>query len=234
MNRMYGFFGVVWRRLLKMRKYLQATEIIDAGHPAIKKKAEELTGHLATYPEKAIALFYFVRDQIRYNAFMPRFLPEHFKASNTLARKTGFCIQKAVLLTALSRAAHIPARLRFAVIRNHLLPEKLAGFITGNDLPDHGFAELHLDGRWVKANAAFDIGTCKDLIIPVEFDGKNDALFNSHTRDGRLHIEYVLFRDSYDDVPVDEVIEWVAAVLRPEAMMPILGYPDPSGCSSLP
>jgi transglutaminase-like putative cysteine protease len=212
-----------------MRKYLQATEIIDSEHPAIRQKAEELSGHIETYPEKAIALFYFVRDQIRYNPFMPRFLPEHFRASNTLTRKTGFCIQKAVLLTALSRAAQIPARLRFAVIRNHLLPQKLAHLLTGNELPDHGFVELYLDGRWVKANAAFDIGTCRDFIIPVEFDGEKDALFHSHTKDGRPHIEYVLFRDSYDDVPVGEVIEWVAAVLKPEARVPILGCRDPSG-----
>lgn len=213
----------------QMRKYLRATEIIDSEHPEIRQKAEELSGHLETYQEKAIALFYFVRDQIQYNPFMPRFLPEHFKASNTLILKKGFCIQKAVLFAALLRAAHIPARLRFAIIRNHLLPEKLTGFITGNELPDHGFVELYLDGRWVKANAAFDIGTCKDFIIPIEFDGKNDALFHSHTKDGRLHIEYVLFRDSYDDVPLEEVITWVASVIKPEARMQILGSPDPSG-----
>ena len=144
---------------------------------------------------------------------MPRFLPEHFRASNTLAGREGFCIQKAVLLAALSRAAQIPARLRFAVIRNHLLPQKLAGLITGNELPDHGFAELYLGGRWVKANPAFDIGTCRDFIVPVEFDGQKDALFHPRTRDGRPHIEYVLFRGSYDDVPFEEVAGWLTPVL---------------------
>jgi len=32
----------------------------------------------------------------------------------------GYCVQKAVLLVALARAAGIPARLRFAEIRSHL------------------------------------------------------------------------------------------------------------------
>ncbi|HPM11764.1 MAG TPA: hypothetical protein PK941_15110, partial [Paludibacter sp.] len=125
-----------------------------------------------------------------------------------------------------SRAVRIPSRLRFAVLKNHLLPEKLANILIGNELPDHGFAELYLDGKWVKANTSFDIATCKDFIVPVEFDGNNDALFNSHTRDGRLHIEYVLFRDSFDDVPVEKIIEWVAPVLTVEAKRMILGYPD--------
>jgi transglutaminase-like putative cysteine protease len=209
-----------------MRQYLHPTETIDSDHPSIMQKAEEIANHLETDTEKAVALFYFVRDQIKYNPFMPRFLPEHFRASNTLERKTGFCIQKAVLLSALSRAVGIPSRLGFAVLKNHLLPEKLANILIEDELPDHGFAEMYLDGRWVKANASFDIATCKDFIIPVEFDGKKDALFNSHTRDGRLHIEYVLFRDSYDDVPVEKIIEWVAPVLTAEAKKMILGYPD--------
>lgn len=209
-----------------MQRYLRATGLIDSGHPAIRQKAEELSGRFTTDQEKAVALFYFVRDQIRYNPFMPRFLPEHFKASGTLAGGKGFCIQKAVLLTALSRAAQIPARLRFAVIRNHLLPPKLSDLLTGDELPDHGFVELYIEGRWIKANPAFDIGTCRDFILPVEFDGRRDALFHPLTRDGRPHIEYVLFRGCYDDVPVDEIAEWLTAVLKPEAMMPILGRED--------
>lgn len=213
----------------QMHRYLRSTEIIDSDHPVIREKGEELSGHLQTPTEKAIALFYFVRDLITYNPFMPRFLPEHFRASNTLARKEGFCIQKATLLVALVRAVEIPARLRFAVLRNHLLPEKLARLLIGKDLTDHGFAELYLDGRWIRANASFDIGTCRDYIIPVEFDGQTDALFHPMTRDGRQHIEYMLFRDSYDDVPIEKIAEWLIPILTPEAKSMILGYQVLSG-----
>jgi len=51
----------------------------------------EVSGIYEADIKKAVALFCFVRDQIKYNPFMPRFLPEHFRASNTLERKTGFC-----------------------------------------------------------------------------------------------------------------------------------------------
>ena len=101
-----------------MSLYLRATDIIDSDNIAIRQKAKEVSEPYETDIEKAIAIFYFVRDQIKYNPFMPRFLPEHFRASNTLERKTGFCIQKAVLLAALSRAVRIPSRLRFAVLKN--------------------------------------------------------------------------------------------------------------------
>jgi len=206
-----------------MNLYLRATDIIDSDNHAIIDKAKEVTEPCKTDIEKAVALFYFVRDRIKYNPFMPRFLSEHFRASNTLERKTGFCVQKATLLVALSRAVKISSRLRFAVLRNHLLPDALAKILKGKELPDHGFAELYIDGRWVKANVSFDIGTCRDFIIPVEFDGRNDALFHSHTRDNRLHIEYVCFRDSYRDVPVEKIIEWVEPVLMPDAKRSILG-----------
>ncbi len=204
-------------------RYMRATGAIDSDHPAILQKAAELSEGLGTRREIAVEIFYFVRDRIRYNPFMPRFLPEHFRASSTLARGEGFCIQKAVLVAALSRAAKIPARIRFAVLKNHLLPEKLSSLLKGDELPDHGFAEIYIDGTWVKANASFDIGTCRDLIVPVEFDGKNDAMFHPRTRDGRPHIEYVLFRNCYDDVPVDRIIEWVSPVLTPEGKKMILG-----------
>ena len=46
----------------------------------------------------------------------------------------------------------------------------------------------------------------KNRIIPVEFDGKNDAVFHSHDQDGRLHIEYVKDYGHYEDVPLDKIL----------------------------
>ena len=208
----------------EIENYLQPTSIIDCDHEMIKEKAEEVTKRREESIEKARNLFYFVRDEIKYNPYMPRYLPEHFRASDTLLRKDGFCVQKAVLLVALSRAVGIPARLGFAVIRNHLLPEKMAKMIHGNTLPDHGYAELYLKDRWTKATPVFDLEMCqKNRIVPVEFDGENDAKFHSHNQDGQLHIEYVLNRGPYDDVPLDAIREWLIPVLKPEAKSVILG-----------
>jgi transglutaminase-like putative cysteine protease len=208
----------------KMEEYLKPTSIVDSDHPLVKDKAQEITKGQKEVIEKARSLFYFVRDHIRYNPYLPRYLPEHFRASNTLARGEGFCIQKASLLIALSRAVGIPARFHFVILRNHVLPEKIAELLVSNVIPDHGFVEFYLDGRWVGATPAFDLEMCQKYgIIPVEFDGRNEAKFHSHTQDGKLHIEYILDRGTYTDVPIEEIKEWVLPELKPEAKKLILG-----------
>ena len=148
-----------------------------------------------------------MRDEIKYNIYVSKSLPEHFQASNTLSRREGYCVQKAVLLTALARAAGIPATLGFARLRNNLLPEKTVKWLGTNILPFHGYSKLYLNGKWVKCTPAFDLKTCeKNRIVPVEFDGKNDAMFHSHNRDGKLHIEYLKrLGHYYDDLPLDKL-----------------------------
>jgi transglutaminase-like putative cysteine protease len=207
-----------------VRKYLEPTDVIDADHDAIRKASQEVTAGKKSVRQKSVELFYFVRDQIAYNPYLPRFLPEQFQASATLARGEGFCITKAVLLAALSRAARIPARLGFAVLRNHLIPPKLASMLKTNMIPDHGYAELYLEGGWVKATPAFDLTTCLEHCIrPVEFDGVKDAVFHRLNQDGDLHIEYVRERGKYSDLPLPEITAWVAEALRPEAQKMLLG-----------
>ena len=63
-------------------------------------------------------LFYAVRDGIRYDPYRMSTRQEDYTASRVLAAGEGFCVQKAVLLAALSRAVGVPCRLRFAVVRN--------------------------------------------------------------------------------------------------------------------
>lgn len=215
-----------------MRKYLEPTFIIDSDNEFVQKTAHDITSNSQNNREKAVNLFYLVRDQIAYNLHVNRHLPEHFLANATLRRGQGFCIQKAVVLVALSRALDIPGRLGFAVIRNHLMPEKLASFLASNEIPDHGFAELYLEGKWVKATPAFDLTTCHEhRILPVDFDGVNDAIFHRLNQDGALHIEYVKDHGRYSDLPVVEIEKWVASAITPEAQKMILNgrYPWQEG-----
>ncbi len=189
-----------------MQKYLEPTPTFDSDSMSIKDKARELIHGLEDDVEKAKALFYFVRDGIDYNLYVPKHMPEHFKASNTLARGKGYCVQKAVLLIALARASGIPVRLCCAKIRNHLVPAKVIEILKSDVFPWHGYAELYLDGKWVKATPAFDLQMCQDNgLIPVEFDGRNDAKFPSHNTEGKPHVEYLLDRGPFDDVPLDEI-----------------------------
>ena len=202
-----------------MRDYLYPTLTLDAFHESILETAHQVAEVGQSETENAVKLFYFVRDTIAYNLYVPRFAPEDFMASNTLARGSGFCIQKAVLLAALGRALSIPTRLGFAVIRNHRLPEKLIRAIGSNEIPDHGYTELYLDGQWVKATPAFDLNTCRERgFRPVEFDGASDAVFHSTTQDGDPHIEYVKDLGRYADLPFDEIMGWVAHLASPELL----------------
>ena len=99
---------------LQMERYLQPTPVIDCNNPSIQEKSKDLTKGQADIIEKARSLFYFVRHEIKYTIYVSKSRPEHFLASNTLSKREGYCVQKAVLLVALARAAGIPAGLGFA------------------------------------------------------------------------------------------------------------------------
>lgn len=177
----------------ELDNYLRPTPVFDCDHPSIQMKVEELARGRENPVEKARSLFYFVRDEIRYYFYPPPVSPDDiFRASHTLSVREGFCIPKAILLASMARAAGIPAGLQFVDIRNHRLPQKTLEFIGGNLIRLHGYAVLYLDGKWVKATPAFDLKMCREnRLIPVEFDGRSDAMLPSRDQDGKPHIEYV-------------------------------------------
>lgn len=175
-----------------MKEYLQSSETINYDSPAIQKKAFELTNGLETAEEKAKALFYFMRDALKYKIFrdIPPF--DDFKATTVLEKGESFCIPKSILLVSLARGVGIPARLHFADIRNLLLPRSLLEAIGTDVMLYHGYVGLYINGKWVKVNPAFDIELCKrHELIPVDFEGSADALFHRYDLKGRVHIEYL-------------------------------------------
>jgi len=186
--------------------YLRFTSFIDCDEAAVRKKARELTADVEQAREKAIRIFYFVRDEIRYNAFSPRSTDALYRASHTLASGEGYCVQKAILLVALARAAGIPARLRFADIRGHLTPPEFVEKRGSNLFSYHGLTDLYIEGRWVKATPTYDKEYCsKAGVGPVEFDGSRDAMLPACALDGRRNVEYVLDRGFFDDLPVEDI-----------------------------
>jgi transglutaminase-like putative cysteine protease len=191
---------------MDLDRYLTATFFIDCDQAAIKEKSRELTANIEGAKEKSIRLFYFVKDEIRYNIYTPRPGDSDFKASHVLDIGEGYCVQKAILLVALARAAGIPARLRFAEIQNHLTPAEMVEKRGSNIFPWHGLTELFINGRWVKATPTYDLKYCKKMgVPPVDFDGENDAMLPSQAEDGRLNVEYRLDRGFFDDLPLDEL-----------------------------
>lgn len=190
------------------RRFLDPTSIIDWDSPAVKEKSRELTDGLTDITERAAALFYFVKNSIRYNLFVLRDKAEHFKASRTLANKEGYCVQKAVLLTALARANGIPAGLGFARIRNNLMAEKALQMLGSNIMPFHGYSELFINNRWVKATPAWNIElNHKFRSYSIEFDGVNDVMLPARSLDGKVHVEYLADLGHEDDVPLERLWE---------------------------
>jgi transglutaminase-like putative cysteine protease len=186
--------------------YLEPTDFIDSDSVSVRDKAFELTRGAEDERQKAVRLFSFVRDEIRYNVFSERSRRDHYRASRILSRREGYCVQKAVLLAALARAAGIPARLRFAQIRNHLLSQQLLEKRGTNLFAYHGYTEVFIKGRWAKATPCYDLGYCKRAgLPPVHFDGKADAMLPLFALDGKPHIDYIQDRGAYPDLPFEEI-----------------------------
>lgn len=191
-----------------MENYLRATEVIDCDSLEIRRKALSLSSQKDSYADKAVSLYYFVRDEIKYRiAIFEDMGKAKFRATLTLKRGYGFCMTKAILLVALSRATGIPARLHFCDIRNHLLPQDLLELVGTDIIIFHGYADLFLNGRWIKANPAFDIDLCRENeIVPVDFSGDKDAVFHPVDLKRRHHIEYIRDRGSFDDLPLEMIL----------------------------
>lgn len=169
--------------------------------------AARVTVGATTERERAIRLFYAVRDGIRYDPYTISTDPENYRASAIAMASSSWCVPKAVLLCAAARAAGIEARLGFADVRNHLQSDKLRERMGTDLFVYHGYVGLHLDDRWVKVTPAFNVELCQRFgVRPLEFDGIHDALFHSSSVDGRLHMEYVRDRGFYDDLPFDKIM----------------------------
>jgi len=186
---------------------VRSGEYVDSDAPAIVAFARQACGDAADDITKAVRLYYAVRDGIVYTPYCDFRSRETFRASACLSRGAGFCVAKAALLAAAARAVGIPARVGFADVRNHLTTPKLRRLMGSDTFYYHGYTELYLAGKWVKATPAFDRRLCEKFgVRPLEFDGQEDSLFHPYDAGGRRHMEYIRDRGPAVDVPVDEIL----------------------------
>jgi transglutaminase-like putative cysteine protease len=189
------------------QRYLTPTTIIDSDHKVIRDYAMETVGASTEPVEMAVKLYLAVRDTILYDPYAPFYLPEHYRASYVLNRGRSFCVPKASLLCALGRACDIPSRVGFADVRNHLATKQLLDFIGSNLFVYHGFVEFYLEGKWVKATPAFNSSLCRrHKVPPLEFNGRDDSLFQPYNLENQKFMEYVKFYGIYEDVPVRQIV----------------------------
>ncbi len=187
--------------------FLQSAEYINSDAANVSKFAAETVSTNQSQLEQAIALYYRVRDEIRYTPYLDFSDPEMYRASSVLRNGYGFCISKASLLAACGRALGIPARIGFADVKNHLTTPRLREMNGGDLMRWHAFTEFYLEKLWVKSTPAFNLELCKRFRVkPLEFNGREDSIFHPFDADERMHMEYVHERGSFADVPLSQII----------------------------
>jgi transglutaminase-like putative cysteine protease len=191
-------------------EYLKPSHFIDSDAPSVRAFTERALAGIsdATPAQKAIRLFEAVRDQLRYDPFNIPTTPDEYRASHVATQTSGYCVPKAILLTAALRAAGIPAAVGFADVRNHLNSPKLAELMGTDLFIYHGYVSLWLDGRMIKVTPAFNTELCQRFgVKQLVFDGKNDALFHEFDTRNKRHMEYVNDRGWFADPAIDTLLK---------------------------
>lgn len=182
---------------------LEATRFIDSDSAPVAAFTQKHAGE-GSDRDRAIRLYYAVRDGIRYDMTSFGLDPDQFVASECLKAPAAFCVPKAIALAAVARAAGIPARLGFANVRNHLTSPRISRMMDTDLFRWHAYTSLLIDGKWVKATPAFDIALCtRHKVKPLDFDGVEDSILHPFDESGRMHMEYVDFLGEYDDLPFE-------------------------------
>lgn len=188
----------------QLTQYLTPGEFMNSDHPDVIKYARANAGDSTDLQEKAKRLYLAVRDGFRYDAYQLDFSKKAMQASDLLQRDYGYCVEKSNLFAACCRAEGIPARLGFANVRNHLGTEKLEKKLKTDVLVFHGYAEVYLDGKWIKATPVFNKELCDKLgVAALDFDGENDNIFQAHSKTGNLFMEYLHDYGVFADVPYE-------------------------------
>jgi len=189
-----------------LRPFLEPTPTIESRHPEIVDFARGACAGSDGAVDRAVRLYYAVRDGIRYDPYALDLSVEGLRATTTLRAGRGWCVAKSILLAAACRSFAIPVRLGFADVRNHLSTARMREHMKTDVFFWHGYVSIHLDGRWVRATPAFNVELCRKFRIrPLEFDGRQDSIFHPFDEDGNRHMEYLARRGEFADVPIDAI-----------------------------
>lgn len=185
-----------------MQTYLRPGRFIDSDHPRVIEFAERYRGASREPRSQVVALYLAVRDEIRYNPYAFSLDAQTLKASHALLAGESYCVPKAILLAACARHCGIPARIGLADVCNHLSTPRLLELLRSEVFAMHGYTELYLDGRWVKATPAFNEALCRVFkVAPLAFDGTCDSVFHPYNEQGERYMEYLQDHGQFEDLP---------------------------------
>ncbi|MFF4402313.1 transglutaminase family protein [Streptomyces sp. NPDC001480] len=189
---------------------LAATEFLDHRSPTVRAFVDKtLDGapEAETDIQKAIALYYAVRDGITYEVYGADLTRHGLSATGVLEKGFGFCVHKSILYATALRAVGIPSRVYYGDVRNHLASPRLRELVGGDVFRFHSLTVVNLEDTWVKATPVFNKLLCRLYRIkPLDFDGRTDSLYHPYDETGRRHMEFLHEHGSFDDVPYDLVV----------------------------
>jgi transglutaminase-like putative cysteine protease len=193
-------------------RLVQETEFLDAGHPVVREFAARAADGATTAVDRAVRLYYAIRDQIRYDVYDADLSREGLRASAVIGRGSGFCVHKAIAYAAAGRSLGLPTRLVFTDVRNHLASERMRRLAGGDVFTFHGLVSVWLNGRWVRATPVFNKTLCRLYgLAPLEFDGHADSMYHPFDDTGRRHMEFLREHGEFDDFPYDLVVPGLRA-----------------------
>ena len=182
-----------------MEAALKESTSVDFSKDEVQVFVEEFRG--LTKLEAAQLLYVKVRDHFLYDPFHLDLRPAALQASEVLRKKRAWCVEKALVMVAASRALGIPARFGFATVVNHLGVESLTQYLGRSEITFHGYAILFIDNQWVRCTPAFDKRVCRlSGVAPLEWDGKHDSLFQPMVQ-GKKFMEYLEYIGEFDEIP---------------------------------
>ena len=94
---------------------------------------------------------------------------------------------------------------------NHLSSQKLRDKMGTNYFAWHGFTEVKLADRWIKASPTFNSTLCERYgVAALDFDGDTDALLQAYDGAGRTFMRYEVLHGAFHDVPARFLIAEMA------------------------
>jgi transglutaminase-like putative cysteine protease len=188
-----------------MKQYTEETFYFDFSDEKIQNIVAFLNqGEALTKKDFAIKAYLYVRDTWQYDPNRISLINDDWKASKLIAQKRGHCIDKVIILIAILRAAAIPARLGLAKVKNHIAIDHIVDKFGSDILVPHGYIEIYLGNKWIKATPAFNKELCRLLHVHVlEFDGEQDSIFQEFDQTGNhVFMEYLDDYGTFTEVPL--------------------------------
>lgn len=197
--------------LVAHQHLLAVTEFLDHDHEAVLAFVDRtLDGTEQTPTDRAVKLYYAVRDKILYEVYNADLSRAGLRASAIIGRGQGFCVHKSIVYAAVCRAAGVPSRIVLTDVRNHLASERLRELVGGDVFRFHALNSVHLAQRWVRATPVFNKMLCRLYKMDaLEFDGSTDSMYHPYDRQGRQHMEFLHEYGEFDDFPYDLVVEGI-------------------------